>query len=53
LKITLTERVLEAASNMVDELRADPGTKSDDLKIVGELVDTAAAFLRELRDHPV
>lgn len=52
LQMVVTERTLEAASDTLDELRADSKVSAGDLKTVSELVSMAQAHLRELGRHP-
>jgi hypothetical protein len=47
-KIALTERVLEAARDKLQELRADSATHPRDVRIVEELVAAAQEHLSEL-----
>lgn len=49
LQIALTERVLEAAQDMLQELRADADANPDGIRRVEELIDNAQTHLRELR----
>jgi hypothetical protein len=52
MQSVLSERVLEAARDHLQELRANPGSRSQEMKSVQELIELAQAHLRELGCHP-
>ena len=52
VQLVLTECVLEAAQDKLQELRAVPTTHPEDIRILEDLVTMAKAHLSELRDHP-
>ncbi len=52
VQMALTERVLEAAQGKLQELRARPRTRPDEIEGIEELLATAQAHLSELRAHP-